>query len=375
MKPIQLLDLATQRARLEPGLSERMNRVLEHGSFVMGPEVFELEDRLAELTGSRFAISCASGTDALILTLLAVGLRPGDAVLVPSFTFAATAEVVALLGGVPVFVDCDPHTFCMSGADVSGGLDVCRSEGLELRAVIPVDLFGLVADYSAIARALEGSGATIIADAAQSLGASRSGARVGTLAPLTATSFFPAKPLGCYGDGGAVLTDDPDLAATLRSLRVHGQGTDKYDNVRIGINGRLDTLQAAVLLAKLETFPEELNARSEIAARYTAELAGVLGVEAPLLPQEVTSAWAQYTLRVSDRDHLSKHLLSKGVPTAVYYPVPLHRQPAYAHFPRVGTLDVTNRLASTVLSVPVHPYLTTEQQTHVLSAVKEGVAT
>ncbi len=342
--------------------------MLAHGQYIMGPEVAELEARLSAFCGAPHAVACASGTDALALALMALGVRPAEAILIPAFTFAATAEVVPLLGAVPVFVDVHADTFNLDPASLEAGIHAARRAGLRPVGVIAVDLFGQPADYDAIQEVAQAHGLWVIADAAQSFGADWRGRKVGTLAELTTTSFFPAKPLGCYGDGGAVFTDDPELAAVLRSLRVHGQGEDKYDNVRIGMNGRLDTVQAAILLAKLEIFADEILARQRAAARYDALLGGL--VATPILRANVSSTWAQYTIRSSDRDALRRQLAAAGIPTAVYYPRPLHRQTAYRDFPVAeGGCPVAERLATEVLSLPMHPYLDAVMQEAVAAAV------
>ena len=315
---IRFIDLETQQARIKDRLDAAIGRVLAHGQYIMGPEVADLEARLSAFCGAPHAVACASGTDALALALMALGVRPAEAILIPAFTFAATAEVVPLLGAVPVFVDVNADTFNLDPASLEAGIHAARRAGLRAVGVVAVDLFGQPADYDAIWEVAEAHGLWVIADAAQSFGADWRGRKVGTLAELTTTSFFPAKPLGCYGDGGAVFTDDPELAAVLRSLRVHGQGEDKYDNVRIGINRRLDTLQAAILLAKLEIFADEILARQRAAARYDTLLGGL--VATPILRADVSSTWAQYTIRSSNRDALRKQLAAAGILTAVYYP-------------------------------------------------------
>ncbi|MCB1040413.1 MAG: DegT/DnrJ/EryC1/StrS family aminotransferase, partial [Acidimicrobiales bacterium] len=327
---MQFIDLAAQQRRIRDDVDRAIAGVLDHGRYIMGPEVPELEAALAAFVGAGEVVSCASGTDALVMALLVRGAGPGDAVFVPSFTFAATAESVAILGATPVFVDIDPVTYNLDPASLDAAV-AGLPEGLRAAGVIPVDLFGLPADYPAIVDVCERHGLWIVADAAQGFGASVDGARVGRFAPLTTTSFFPAKPLGCYGDGGAVVALDPEDAAVLRSVRVHGSGSDKYDNVRLGINGRLDTLQAAILLPKLAIFADELERRDEVARRYSRGLEGV--VVTPTVPEGVRSAWAQYTVRVPDRDRVAAAMGERGVPTAVYYPLPLHRQQAYRHFP------------------------------------------
>jgi dTDP-4-amino-4,6-dideoxygalactose transaminase len=364
---IPFIDLEAQQARIRDALDAALARVLGHGQYIMGPEVGELEARLSAFCDAPHAIACASGTDALSLALMALDVRPGDAVLVPAFTFAATAEVVCLVGAVPVFVDVQGDTFNLDPSSLERGIDAARREGLRPAGIIPVDLFGQPADYDRIQEVAKAHGLWVVADAAQSFGATWRGRKVGTLARLTTTSFFPAKPLGCYGDGGAVFTDDPELAAVMRSLRVHGQGDDKYDNVRIGMNARLDTLQAAILLAKLEIFADEVEARQRAAARYDALLADLMTT--PFLREEASSTWAQYTVRSPDRDAQRKRLAAAGIPTAVYYPRPLHRQTAYRDFPVAeGGCPVAERAATEVLSLPMHPYLDATTQERIAAA-------
>ena len=368
---LPFIDLQAQRRRLGDRIDRAIGRVLEHGRFILGPEVAELERRLAGFCGARHAISCSNGTDALVIALRALGVGPGDAVLTPSFTFAATAEAVALVGATPVFLDVQDDSYNLDPDAIDGGVSAAKAAGLVPRGVIAVDLFGQPADYDALTDAATIHGLWVIDDAAQSFGASWHGRGVGTLARITTTSFFPAKPLGCYGDGGAVFTDDDELAATLRSLRVHGQGVDRYDNVRIGINGRLDTIQAAILMEKLEIFPDEIVARDRIAARYSAALDEMAIV--PRIVAGATSVWAQYTLRLQgqDRDAVVTMLAAEGVPTAIYYPLPLHRQQAYRHFPVAGNgLPVSDRLARDVLSLPMHPYLDEADQDRVVAALR-----
>lgn len=357
-------------------MDERISRVLEHGMFILGPEVTALEQALAERAGVAHVVTCGNGTDALQLVLMSWGIGPGDAVFVPSFTFTATAEVVALLGATPVFCDVREDTYNLDAAGLSAAIESVVAEGrLVPRAVIPVDLFGLPADYPALREVAERHRIRILADAAQSYGAAQAGVPVGALAEATATSFFPAKPLGCYGDGGAVFTDDDDLAALMRSIRVHGKGVDKYDTVRVGINSRLDTLQAAVLLAKLTVFDAEIEARQRIAAQYSGSLAqlGSIG-----LPPSDPSAWAQYTIRITDvqRDGVAERLKAAGIPTAVYYPRALHDQPAYAGAPvdRAPVPTVASRLAASVLSLPMHPYLSESDVDRVVEAIVAAAA-
>ncbi|MGH6904477.1 MAG: DegT/DnrJ/EryC1/StrS family aminotransferase [Geminicoccaceae bacterium] len=373
--PIPFADLDAQRRRLGPRLDAAIARVLAHGRYIMGPEVAELEAQLAAFCGARHAITCASGTDALLLGLMARGIGPGDAVLMPSFTFVATAEPVAWLGAVPVFVDVLEGTFNLDPESLERGIRTAKAEGLHPHAAIAVDLFGQPADYKSIEAICARHGLWLMADAAQSFGATYGGRRVGSMGAITATSFFPAKPLGCYGDGGCVFTDDDDLAEAMRSLRVHGQGEDKYDNVRIGVNARLDTLQAAILLEKLRVFADELSARRAVAARYDEGLRDI--VEVPRVAAETTSVWAQYTLVIEGgaRDGVASALRAKGIPTAVYYPKPLHQQTAYRHFPTAGdALPVSEQLSRQVLSLPMHPYLEPATQAFIIDALRQALA-
>ncbi len=371
-EPIPFIDLAAQRRRLGKQLDDAILRVVDDGKYVMGPPVATLEKRLAEFCGADHAITCSNGTDALVLCLRAKGVGPGDAVFVPSFTFAATAEVVAWVGATPVFVDVLADSFNIDPASLQSGIATARSMTLKPAGIIAVDLFGQPADYDALSAIAGRHGLWLLADAAQSFGATYKGRRVGQVTSMTTTSFFPAKPLGCYGDGGAVFTDDAGLAEIVRSLRVHGKGKDKYDNVRIGMNARLDTLQAAVLLEKLAIFPDEIAARQRVGARYNALLADVATV--PALTDGVTSVWAQYTIRVPERDRVADSLKDAGIPTAVYYPVPLHRQTAYANYPVAENgLPVSETLSEEVLSLPMHPYLDEATQDRIVAAVKAAV--
>lgn len=367
---IAFIDLAAQRRRIGSRMDEAILRVVNHGGYIMGPEVKQFEAELSAFCGAKHVISCANGTDALALVLMAKSVKPGQAILCPSFTFAATAEVVAWLGAVPIFVDCLPETFNMDPASLEFGINTARQLGLKPVGVIPVDLFGQPADYDAIEAICAREDLWILCDAAQSFGASYRGRKLGTIGAATSTSFFPAKPLGCYGDGGAVFTNDDELAAIMRSLRVHGQGSDKYDNVRIGMNGRLDTMQAAVLIEKLKIFPDEIAARDRVAKRYNEMLGDVATV--PLVAEGNTSVWAQYTLRMPNRDAVAAALKAKGIPTAIYYPKPLHQQTAYSKFPCAGNgVPVSERLAGEVLSLPMHPYLEESVQDRIITAVRE----
>jgi dTDP-4-amino-4,6-dideoxygalactose transaminase len=374
-EPVPFIDIGAQRRRLGKSIDEAVGRVLAHCQFVNGPEVTALEQALAKFSGAQHVVSCASGTDALVMVLMAEGIGRGDAVLCPSFTFCATGEAVALVGATPVFVDVDEATFNMDAASLKCGIATARKLGLKPRAVIPVDLFGQSADHDAISAVAEAEGLFVLDDAAQGFGASYKGRRLGTFGRATATSFFPAKPLGCYGDGGAIFTDDAALAERLRSIRVHGQGADKYDNVRLGLTGRLDTVQAAVLLEKLKIFDDEIAARNEIAERYARGLGNVVTV--PHLAAGCTSIWAQYTIRLPkgvDRDGFAASLKAKGVPTAIYYPKSMHQQTAYRDFPVVdGGLSASERLSADVISLPMHAYLDEPTQGRVIAAVRGAV--
>lgn len=372
--PIPFVDVGAQRRRLGPAIDAAVARVLNHCQFILGPEVKAVETELAAFCGARHVITCASGTDALVLALRAMAVGPGDAVLCPSFTFCATAEVAALVGATPVFVDVDATTFNIDAKHIAGAVAAAKEAGLKPKAIIPVDLFGLPADHGAIAAAARADNLLVLDDAAQGFGATYNNRRLGTFGQATATSFFPAKPLGCYGDGGAVMTDDDSVGDALRSLRVHGQGSDKYDNVSIGLASRLDTIQAAILREKLKIFPDEIDSRNKVARRYNEGLADVATV--PSVPAGSTSVWAQYTIRVSGerRDAMGAALKAEGIPTAIYYPIPLHRQQAYRHYPvGKGGVAVSDRLASEVISLPMHAYLDAATQDRIIDATRRAL--
>ncbi len=378
---IPFIDLAAQQARIRPALDAAIARVLAHGAYVMGPEVRELETRLAAFCGAGRALSCANGTDALALPLMAWEIGAGDAVFCPSFTFAATPEVIPWTGATPVFVDILPDTFNLDPAALEAAIEATAAEGrLRPAAVIAVDLFGQPADYPALAAVCRRHGLKLIADSAQGFGCTLHGQHPIAWADVVTTSFFPAKPLGCYGDGGAVLCTDDLLWDRMDSLRVHGKavagdasldGHDpKYLNARIGMNSRLDTIQAAILLEKLAIFAEEILLRQAVADRYAAGLADVC-LSVPAVIAGGVSTWAQYVIEHRDRDGLAAHLRAAGVPTAVYYPVPMHLQGPYAAFPRgPGGLPVSEARAKTVLALPMHPYLTPEVQDRIIDAVR-----
>lgn len=374
-EPVAFIDVAAQRRRLGTKIDDAVARVLAHCQFINGPEVAQLEADLAAFCGARHVVACASGTDALLMVLMAQGIGPGDAVICPSFTFCATGEVVALTGATPMFVDVDEATFNMDGASLKRGIAAARKLGLAVKAVIPVDLFGQSADHDAIAEVARNEGLFVLDDAAQSFGATYNGRRLGTFGLATATSFFPAKPLGCFGDGGAIFTDDADLADRLRSVRVHGQGSEKYDNVRLGLTGRLDTIQAAILIEKLKIFEDEIAARNHVADRYFDALHNI--VTAPRVADGNLSVWAQYTIRLprGDRDAFADALRAQGIPTAIYYPKPMHRQTAYRRYPVAeGGLPVSERLSQDVISLPMHAYLEPAAQDRVIKAVRDALA-
>jgi dTDP-4-amino-4,6-dideoxygalactose transaminase len=376
--------LAAQRKRLGQPLEDAILKVVRSGAYIMGPEIAEFEAALAVFGQAPHALSCGSGTEALVLPLMAWGVGPGDAVFCPAFTFAATAEAMPLVGAAPVFVDIEPATYNLDPVALEAAIEAVQAEGrLTPRAVIAVDLFGQPADYPAIAAICARHGLKLIADSAQGFGCTLAGQHPIHWADVTTTSFFPAKPLGCYGDGGAVLSKDARLHDLLVSLRVHGQAVKsdlegrtfdhdpKYLNMRVGLNSRMDTIQAAVLLQKLAIFPEEIVARNAAAARYSEGLGDVVRVP-PVIDGGV-SVWAQYTIETDDRDGLAAHLRGEGIPTAVYYPIPLHRQAPYAHYPQPGGLPATEAAAARVISLPMHAYLEPQIQDRIVSAIRNYV--
>jgi dTDP-4-amino-4,6-dideoxygalactose transaminase len=379
---IAFIDLAAQQKRIKPQIDAAIARVLAHGGYVMGPEVREFETRLAAFAGSAHALGCANGTEALALPLMAWGIGPGDAVFCPSFTFAATGEVIPWLGASPVFVDILPDTYNLDPAKLEAAILAIQAEGkLTPKAIIAVDLFGQPADYPAISEIANRHGLKLIADSAQGFGCTLNGRHPGAWADVVTTSFFPAKPLGCYGDGGAVLTDDAWLAERIDSLRVHGKATasdiagkrfdhdPKYMNMRVGMNSRLDTIQAAILIEKLNIFAEEIELRAVVAGRYVQGLAGS-AAQTPVVIEGGVSTWAQYTIEHPDRDGLAAHLKTQGVPSAAYYPMPMHRQDCYAIYPQPGDLPVSEAKADRVLALPMHPYLDEETQDKIIAAVR-----
>lgn len=360
---MEFIDLKAQQERIRPALQARMSKVMEHGRYILGPEVAELEERLATYVGVRHCIGVANGTDALQLALLALGIGPGDEVITPSFSYVAAAEMIEIVGARTIFVDVDPRTYNIDPATITAAITE------RTKAIIAVDLYGQCANFEQIASIAEGHGIAVIEDAAQSLGALRAEVRAGSFGAIATTSFFPSKPLGCYGDGGACFTNDENLALALRQLRAHGQGK-RYHHLRVGTNSRLDTLQAAILLAKMDVFDDELAARERVAARYSKLIAEAVGpsIVLPYIEPGNFSTYAQYTIAIDDRDGVASRLNAAGVPTAIHYPIPLARQPmfegrSYPEFP------VSDRSAERVLSLPMHPYLDNGTQDRVVAAL------
>lgn len=372
-QPIQFIDVQAQRKRIGDSMNRAVTAALEGGQWIMGPQVRELEETLSQFAGVKHTLACANGTDALMVVLRAWGVGPGDAVFVPAFTFAASAEVVALVGASPVFVDVLEDTFNIDSASLEKAIAQVKQDGqLKPRAIMPVDLFGQPADYAKIEPIAKREKLLLLCDSAQGFGGRLNGRIAGGIGDAASTSFFPAKPLGCYGDGGATFTNDDGLIEVLRSIRVHGQGSDKYENVRIGVNSRLDTIQAAILLEKLKVFPEEIEMREAVAQRYNRALGQSNQIRVPRVIEGAQSTWAQYTVQVPDRGKLQADLKAKGVPTMVYYPIPLSAQKGYKHFPKVAT-PVSERLSNSVVSLPMHPYLEAEAQDRICEAVLASV--
>jgi UDP-2-acetamido-2-deoxy-ribo-hexuluronate aminotransferase len=384
---MDFIDLAAQQARIKDKIEENIRKVLAHGNYIMGPEVKELEKKLADYVGVRYAVGCASGTDALLMALMAYGVGPGDAIFTTPFTFIATAEVISLLGATPVFVDIDPDTYNIDPAKLERAITASEENELNTyplpsqeikltpRGIISVDLFGLPADYDKINTIAKKHDLFVIEDAAQSFGATYYGRKACSLGDIGCTSFFPAKPLGCYGDGGMCFTDDDRLAEIISSIRIHGKGGHKYDNVRIGINGRLDTLQAAILLAKFSIFPKEVEMREEVAGRYTNHLSSLTSLITPFMPEEYRSSWAQYSILAKDEMHreiLQTALKAMSIPTAIYYPKPLHLQTAFAYIGyKEGDFPISENYTKRVFSLPMHPYLQTDEQKRIADILKE----
>lgn len=367
---IDFIDLKSQQARIKSEIDKRIADVLAHGRYVLGPEVKELEDRLSAFANVKHTLACASGTDAIVLVLMAWGIGPGDAVICPSFTYCATAEAVALVGATPVLVDINRDNYNLDPQSVKQAIkDIAARSDLTLRAIMAVDLFGQSADYKTLSGIAKSEGVKLIADSAQGFGTTLDGQHPAHWADVVTTSFFPAKPLGCYGDGGAVFTNDDAMAALINSIKVHGAGTDKYDNVRLGINSRLDTLQAAILLPKLDIFADEIKTRNRIAERYKSTLKSNQ-VTLPTVPQNVISTWAQFCIEVADPLGLAEHLKSKGIPTARYYPKAIHMQTAYKHYPVVSSgMANTEDASKYIIALPMHAYLDEGTQDKISQAI------
>jgi len=381
---MQFVDLKMQQKRIRNKIEENIQKVLNHGEYIMGPEIAELEDKLGQFSGVNHAVACSSGTDALLLSLMAFGVGPGEAVFTTPFTFIATAEVISLLGAVPVFVDIDPDTFNISPAELEKAISAVKSfnrsiypipendhfESLSPKGIIAVDLFGLPAEYNQINEIAAKYDLFVIEDAAQSFGAEYKGKKSCSLAEIACTSFFPAKPLGCYGDGGMCFTDNDELAERIKSFRIHGKGDHQYDTVRIGLNGRMDTLQAAILLSKFEIFHEEIELRQKVAGRYNEQLAGCSFLVKQHIPESCRSVWAQYSLlskNNNERSILMKRLKDKGIPCAVYYPKPLHFQTAFTSLGYGdGSFPISEDYSKRIFSLPMHPYLDEESQLRII---------
>ena len=387
---MQFIDLAAQQQRIRNKIESNISAILDHGKYIMGPEVKEIEDRLADYVGVKNAIGCASGTDALLMALMTYQAGPGDAIFTSPFTFIATAEVISLLGATPVFVDIDPQTYNIDPANLDLAIQAVKNNDHNLyplpaandkvpitpKGVIAVDLFGLPADYDGIDNIAKKENLFVIEDAAQSFGAEIAGKKACAYGNIACTSFFPAKPLGCYGDGGMCFTDDAKLSENMESIRVHGKGHHKYDNVRIGVNGRLDTLQAGILLAKLDIFPQEIELRQQVAKRYTELLKSQVNLMPPTIPRGYKSAWAQYSILAQNAKHRSdmqNRLKASNIPTAIYYPKPLHLQSAFSYLGyRNGDFPVSEDCADRIFSLPMHPYLAEKDQQKIADMIATG---
>lgn len=370
---MHFIDLQAQYQHLKVKIDARIQKVLDHGKFIMGPEVSELEERLSEYVGVKHAVSCANGTDALQLALMAMGIKAGDAVFCPTFTFFASAEAIAFVGATPVFVDSDRATFNICPQDLEKKIvATLGDEKLNLKAIMAVDLFGLTADYSEIQKIADKYDLKVIEDAAQGFGGSINGQKAGSFGDIATTSFFPAKPLGCYGDGGAIFTNDDDYAELIKSLRVHGKGTDKYDNVRIGMNSRLDTIQAAVLLEKLEAFPQELDARNLVTEKYNNAFRTRNDIHIPEVPEGYKSSWAQYTLVSVNRDYIMEKLGENKIPSVIYYGKCMHDQTAFESINNSNNaFPIAKNLSNQVFSLPMYPYMDKTTQEWIINKIKE----
>ncbi len=365
---MRFIDLACQQSKIRKKIDKAISNVLDHGNYIMGPEVRSFEEDLRKFTNVRNVISCANGTDAISIALMAWNVGPGDAIFVPSFTYVASAEAPAQLGATPFFVDVDANTFNINAESFKNAVIDAKKLGLTPKVVIAVDLFGLPSFTNNLGEIAKNENIKVLVDAAQSFGSSVDGIKTGNFGDITTTSFFPAKPLGCYGDGGAIFTNDDSIADIINSIRLHGKGNQKYDNVRIGMNSRLDTIQAAILIEKLKIFPQELIERERVASRYSSHLKDY--VKTPIIPSNVQSAWAQYTLIVPNRDKLQKNLSNHNIPSVIYYPKSLSQQEGYKHFPKVYEgVRISETLSCEVLSLPMHPYLDNLQIDKIIKAV------
>jgi len=372
---MQFIDLKSQQKKIRKKIEARLNQVLDHGQYIMGQEITELENQLAGFVDCKHAIGVSSGTDALILALMCYDIGPGDAIITTPFTFISTVEVICLLGAIPVFVDIDPDTYNIDSLAIEETINDCKNESYNVRGIIAVDLFGLSADYDTINDVARNNNLFVIEDAAQSFGATYHDHRACSLADISGTSFFPAKPLGGYGDGGMCFTNDDAHAAKIRSLMVHGQGSHRYEHIHIGINGRLDTMQAAILLEKFALFPDELIARQQVAERYTNIFKKHSSIITPYIPPHCQSSWAQYSIQVDSSDqrqHLQTYLKNNDIPSAIYYPIPIHQQPAFKN-KTSKAFPVSEAVSQRIMSLPMHPYLTSEQQDMIIQNVLKGL--
>ena len=368
---MKFIDLDAQQKQIRAKIEKKILKVLDHGKYIMGPEVFELEEKLAEYVGVDYCITCSSGTDALLIPLMAKGIGPGDAVITTPFTYIATAEVIALLGAEPVFADIYPNTFNINPYEIEKAINRAKKKGLNPKAIIPVDLFGLPSRYRVINEIASQENLFVIEDAAQGFGSSIRSKKAGSFGDVASTSFFPAKPLGCYGDGGAIFTDNENLANKMKSIRVHGSGLDKYENTTIGINGRLDTIQAVILLEKLSIFDNELKLRNHIADYYTEKISSHF--QKPYVPDKYFSSWAQYSILAEDENHkniIMSSLKKFNVPVMVYYKIPLHLQKCFNHLNyQIGDYPVSEECSKRIFSLPMHPYLSKEDQTKIIGII------
>ena len=370
---MDFIDLKKQQYKIREKIDKRIRSVLDHGKYIMGPEVYELEEKLSEYVGMKYCISCSSGTDALLIPLMAKGIGSGDAVITSPFTYIATAEVIALLGAEPIFVDVYEATYNLNPDGIEDAIKYAENKGLNTKAIIPVDLFGLPARYRLIDKVAKTHNLMIIEDAAQGFGGAIRGQKAGSFGHVASTSFFPAKPLGCYGDGGAIFTDDEELAYKMKSIRVHGSGSDKYENIRLGINGRLDTFQAAVLLEKLSIFDEELKSRNKVADYYSKNI--VSNFKKPFIPKNYFSSWAQYSLLAnseSKRNEIMSTLSNSNIPSMIYYKLPLHLQAVFNNFGyKEGDFPISEKAARQIFSIPMHPYLDEEKQNRIIEVLND----